>query len=82
MAAPVGPAEDGAGRLLATAAEAGRVDDAAVVIAAEDQAGAIGAALGDCYVQEFYGLRPDVILTVFIERASWDRFIASRSGQS
>ena len=66
----------------ATAAEAGRVDDAAVVIAAEDQAGAIGAALGDRYVQEFYGLRPDVILTVFIERESWDRFIASRSGQS
>jgi uncharacterized protein (TIGR03663 family) len=66
----------------ATAAEAGRVDDAPVVIAAEDQAGAIGAALGDRYVQEFYGLRPDVILAVFIERASWDRFIASRSGQN
>ena len=47
------------------AAEAGRVDDAPVVIAAEDQAGAIGAALGDRYVQEFYGLRPDVILTMF-----------------
>jgi hypothetical protein len=64
----------------ATAAEAGRVDDAPVVIAAEEQAGAVSAALGDRYVQEYYGLRPDVILAVFIERASWDRFIASRSG--
>jgi uncharacterized protein (TIGR03663 family) len=64
-----------------SAAEAGRVDDAPVVIAAQDQADAIAAALGDRYVQEYYGLRPDVILTVFIERASWDRFIASRSGQ-
>ena len=33
-----------------TAAEAGRLDDAPVIIAAEDQAGAIGAALGDRYV--------------------------------
>ena len=64
-----------------TAADAGRVDDAPVVIAAQDPAEAIGAALGDRYVQEFYGLRPDVILTVFIERASWDRLIESRSGQ-
>jgi len=32
-------------------------------------------------VREFYGLRPDVILSVFIERASWERFIASRSRQ-
>ena len=64
-----------------SAAEAGRIDDAPVVIAAQDQADAVAAALGDRYVQEYYGLRPDVILTVFIERASWDRFIASRSGR-
>ena len=65
-----------------TAADAGRVDDAPVVIAAQDQAAAIGAALGDRCVQEFYGLRPDVILTVFIDRASWDRLLESRSGQT
>jgi uncharacterized protein (TIGR03663 family) len=61
-----------------SAADAGRADDAPVVIAAQDQAGAVAAELGDRYVQEYYGLRPDVILTLFIERASWDRFIASR----
>jgi predicted membrane-bound mannosyltransferase len=64
-----------------TAADAGRLDDAPVVVAAQDQADAVGAALGDRYVQEFYGLRPEVVLTVFIERASWDRLIASRSRQ-
>ena len=58
------------------------IDIAGGRIAAQDQAGAVSAALGDRYVQEFYGLRPDVILAVFIERASWDRFIASRSGQN
>ena len=61
-----------------SAADAGPLDDAPMVIAAQDQAGAVGAALGDRYVQEYYGLRPDVVLTLFIERASWDRFIASR----
>jgi uncharacterized protein (TIGR03663 family) len=64
-----------------TAPDAGRGGDAAVVIAAQDQADTIGAALGDRFVQEYYGLRPEVVLTVFIERASWDRLIASRSGR-
>jgi predicted membrane-bound mannosyltransferase len=64
-----------------SAADAGRVDDAPVVIAAGDQADAVAAALRDRYVEEHYGLRPDVILTVFIERTSWDRFLASRSGR-
>jgi hypothetical protein len=49
------------------------------VIAAQDQAGAVAEALGDRYIQEFYGLRPDVVLTLFVERASWDRFMAARS---
>jgi len=62
-----------------SASQAGRVDDAPVVIAAQDQAGAVAEALGDRYIQEFYGLRPDVVLTLFVERASWDRFMAARS---
>ena len=64
-----------------TAADAGPLDAAPVVIAAQDQADAVAAALGDGYVQEFYGLRPGVILSVFIERASWERFIASREAR-
>ncbi len=61
-----------------SAADAGRVDDAAVVVAAPDQADAVGASFGDRYVQEYYGLRPEVVLTLFIERGAWDRFMASR----
>jgi uncharacterized protein (TIGR03663 family) len=63
-------------------AEAGRVDDAPVIVASQDQAETVGAALGDRYVSEFYGLRPDVVLTVYIERALWERFLASRPPQS
>jgi uncharacterized protein (TIGR03663 family) len=62
-----------------SAADAGRLDDAAVVIAAQDHAAAAAAALGDRCVQEFYGLRPDVLLTLLVEGASWDRFLAARS---
>ncbi len=61
-----------------SAADAGRLDDAAIVVAAPDQADAVGASLGDRYVQEYYGLRPDVVLTLFVERGAWDRFMASR----
>jgi uncharacterized protein (TIGR03663 family) len=63
------------------AAEAGRLDDAPVIVASQDQAETVGAALGDRYVSEFYGLRPDVILTVYIERTLWERFLASRQQQ-
>ena len=64
-----------------SAGDAGRLDDAPIVIAAQDQAGAVGAALGDRYVQESYGLRPDVILTLYVERTLWDRFLATRAGR-
>ena len=36
----------------------------------------LDTALGDRYVSEFYGLRPDVLLALYIERGLWDRFLA------
>jgi uncharacterized protein (TIGR03663 family) len=60
------------------AEEAGRIDDAPVIVASQDNAAALDAALGDRYVSEFYGLRPEVILTVYIERGLWERFLQSR----
>ena len=60
------------------AEDAGRLDDAAVVVASQENAAAVEAALGDTHVSEFYGLRPEVILTLFIERGLWERFLASR----
>ncbi len=58
--------------------EAARLDDAPIIIASQDQADAVGGMLGDRYVQEFYGLRPDVVLTLFVERPLWDRFLATQ----
>jgi len=63
------------------AADAAPLVDAPIVVASQEQADAVAAALGDGYVQEFYGLRPDVVLTVFIERSSWERFLASRASR-
>ncbi len=54
----------------------GPLDRMPFVIAAPDFAGSVAEALGDRYVSEYYGLRPGVLLTVFIERGLWDRFIA------
>jgi hypothetical protein len=38
----------------------------------------VEAAVGDRYLSEFYGLRPGVLLTLFVERGLWDRFLESR----
>jgi uncharacterized protein (TIGR03663 family) len=64
------------------AAEAGALDDAPVIVASQDNAAAVGSVLGERYVSEFYGLRPEVILTVYVERALWERFLKSRQRSS
>jgi predicted membrane-bound mannosyltransferase len=46
-----------------------------IVIASAENAAALDAALGDRYQAEFYGLRPNVLLTLFIERGRWERFL-------
>ena len=45
------------------------------IIAGPDVADGVAATLGDRYVSEYYGLRPGVLLTVFIERGLWDRYL-------
>jgi uncharacterized protein (TIGR03663 family) len=50
---------------------------APVVIVAPEHAAAVQSMLGERYQSEYYGLRPNVLLSVFIERSLWDRFIAS-----
>ena len=49
---------------------------APVVVASMDHTAALDSALGDRYVSEFFGLRPEVLLTLYIERGLWDRFLA------
>ena len=50
--------------------------EAPVVVSALAFTGALDTTLGDRYVSEFYGLRPDVLLTLYVERGLWDRFLA------
>jgi uncharacterized protein (TIGR03663 family) len=53
--------------------------NAPVVVASMDHAAAIEAAVGDRYVSEFYGLRPEVLMTLLVERGLWDRFLARQA---
>jgi uncharacterized protein (TIGR03663 family) len=53
---------------------------APVVVASMDHVAVVEAALGDRYISEFYGLRPDVLLTLYIERGLWDRFLDGAAG--
>jgi uncharacterized protein (TIGR03663 family) len=59
-------------------AEAGGFAGVPVVIAAQENAGKLEAALGDRFQAEFYGLRPGVLLTIYIDRALWDRYLGTR----
>jgi uncharacterized protein (TIGR03663 family) len=52
---------------------------APVIVSSSGHAEMLDAALGDRYVSEFFGLRPDVLLTLYAERGLWDRFL-SRAG--
>jgi uncharacterized protein (TIGR03663 family) len=61
-----------------TAAGAAPLDDAAVIVASQEHAAAVEAALGERYLAEYYGLRPGELLTLYVERGLWDRFLDSR----
>jgi hypothetical protein len=47
-----------------------------------DHAAALDAALGDRYVSEYFGLRPEVLLALYVERGLWERFLAKVTSQS
>jgi uncharacterized protein (TIGR03663 family) len=58
-----------------------RLDDeralaAPVLVASIENSETLERELGDRYVAEFYGLRPEVLLTLYVERGLWDRFLA------
>jgi hypothetical protein len=46
---------------------------APVIVASTDHEDFLDGALGDRYVSEFYGLRPEVLLALYIERGLWER---------
>ena len=53
---------------------------APVVVASLEHTAALDAAFGERYVPAFYGLRPDVLLVLYVERGLWERFVARTAG--
>jgi uncharacterized protein (TIGR03663 family) len=49
---------------------------APVIVSSIEHTPALDRALGDRYVSEFFGLRPDVLMSLYVERGLWDRFLA------
>jgi len=54
---------------------------APVIVSSMDHAAALETALGDRYVSEFYGLRPNVLLSLYVERDLWNRFLARAASE-
>jgi len=66
-----------------TSAEtAGDPGDAALVIASAANVEKVAMALGDRYQQSFYGLRPEVVLALFVRRDLWDGYHKSAAPTS
>jgi len=55
-------------------AAAGAIDQADLVIVSADQAETVQARLGKGFRAEYFGLRPDVLLALFIPPNLWDRY--------
>jgi uncharacterized protein (TIGR03663 family) len=63
-----------------TAPDDGLALHAPVIVTSLDYAGPLAASLDERYVSEFYGLRPEVFLALYIERGLWDRFLSRVAG--
>jgi uncharacterized protein (TIGR03663 family) len=48
---------------------------APVIVSSMENTASLDAALGDRYVQEYYGLRPEVFEALYVERGLWNRFL-------
>ncbi|HXE79730.1 MAG TPA: flippase activity-associated protein Agl23 [Vicinamibacterales bacterium] len=55
---------------------------APVIVSSMRFTAALDEVLGDAYVSEFYGLRPDVLQVLYVERGLWDRLLASVTGSA
>ena len=54
---------------------------APVIVASTENTGALDA-LGDRYVSEFFGLRPEVLMALYVDRGLWERFLVSQGAAS
>jgi uncharacterized protein (TIGR03663 family) len=55
---------------------------APVVVASMDHTPVLDGTLEDRYVSEFFGLRPGVLMALYVERGLWDRFLAVAAGDT
>ncbi len=58
--------------------ESGGFEGVPLIIASQENAAPLEKALGDRYQIEYYGLRPDVLLTLFIDRQLWDQYLSRK----
>jgi uncharacterized protein (TIGR03663 family) len=54
--------------------------DAPIVITSQELQAEVERRLRDTYQSEYYGQRPEVLMTVFIRQDLWDAFIKTRTG--
>ena len=54
---------------------------APVIVASTENTGALDA-LGDRYVSEFFGLRPEVPMALYVDRGLWERFLVGQGAAS
>jgi uncharacterized protein (TIGR03663 family) len=57
---------------------AGEFGNTPLIIASQENAAWLEKVLGDRYQIEYYGLRPDVLLALFIDRPLWERYLSTR----
>ena len=50
----------------------------AIIVASPDRESDVAALAGDGYISEYWGLRNEVLLALYIRRDLWDRFMATR----
>ncbi len=62
------------------AAEAGGPEGAGVIITDTEQADPLETFLNGSYISEYYGLRPNVFLVLYIRSDLWEAFLRSRAG--
>jgi uncharacterized protein (TIGR03663 family) len=63
------------------AASAGPPEDAAVIIAAAGQAELLESRLEASFQSEYYELRPNVFLVLYIRADLWEKYLSSRAGK-
>lgn len=62
-------------------AATGGFENVPVAIASAENTDTLALKLGDRFQVEFYGLRPGVLLAVFIDKPLWERFLKERPGR-